>query len=100
MPRLIVTQRAAEGLERCRRFLSQKHLKPHDERRKSSLQFLSLETTPAIGRPLPDSPNLRELVIPFGDSGYIALYLHDPGNDTVYLLAFRHQRELDYQVCA
>ncbi|NLP62438.1 type II toxin-antitoxin system RelE/ParE family toxin [Paraburkholderia sacchari] len=61
-----------------------------------SLQFLSLEITPAIGRPLPESPDLRELVIPFDDSGYIAMYLHDPGHDTVYLLAFRHQREFDY----
>nr|WP_028215962.1 type II toxin-antitoxin system RelE/ParE family toxin [Paraburkholderia oxyphila] len=84
-------------MERCRRFLSQKS--PEAARRAAqviSLQFLSLEKAPSIGRPLPGSPDLRELVIPFGDSGYIALYLHEPGNDTVYLLAFRHQREFDY----
>lgn len=55
-----------------------------------------LETAPAIGRPLPDAPELRELIIGFGDSGYVALYRHKPGEDTVYVLAFRHQREAGY----
>lgn len=41
-------------------------------------------------------PELRELVIPFGDSGYVALYLHDTNDDTVYVLAFRHQHEAGY----
>jgi hypothetical protein len=36
---------------------------------------------------------LRELVIPFGDSGYAALYRHEPTLDLVYVLAFRHQKE-------
>ncbi|HEY4805700.1 MAG TPA: type II toxin-antitoxin system RelE/ParE family toxin, partial [Paraburkholderia sp.] len=54
------------------------------------------EKTPAIGHPLGGSPELRELVIPFGDSGYVALYLHDADDDAVYVLAFRHQREAGY----
>jgi len=33
--------------------------------------FLLLETAPDIGRPLPDMPELRELVITYGDSGYV-----------------------------
>lgn len=42
-----------------------------------------------------DSPFLRELLIPFGASGYVALYeIESP--DTVTLLAIRHQREEDY----
>jgi hypothetical protein len=55
-----------------------------------------LETHPAIGRPLADAPELRELVVPFGESGYVALYRHDADKDEVYLLAFRHQREAGY----
>jgi plasmid stabilization system protein ParE len=55
-----------------------------------------LEATPEMGRPLPDMPELRELVIMFGDSGYIALYRHVPVEDAVYVLAFRHQREAGY----
>ena len=39
---------------------------------------------------------LRELVIAFGDSGYVALYRHEPADDAVYVLAFRHQKEAGY----
>jgi plasmid stabilization system protein ParE len=55
-----------------------------------------LETTPEIGRPSTDMPELRELVISFGDSGYVALYRYDPVDDVVFVLAFRHQREAGY----
>lgn len=97
MPRLIVTERAVEGLERCRRFLTRKT--PESARRAAQVitqQFFHLEKTPAIGRSLGGSPELRELVIPFGDSGYVALYLHDADDDIIYVLAFRHQREAGY----
>lgn len=42
-----------------------------------------------------DMPFLRELVIPFGSAGYVALFEIN-GPDTVTLLAVRHQREDDY----
>lgn len=41
------------------------------------------------------NPFIRELVIPFGSSGYVALFeIDDP--QTVTVLAIRHQREDDY----
>jgi plasmid stabilization system protein ParE len=41
------------------------------------------------------SPFLRELVIPFGSSGYVALFdIEDEKHVTI--LAVRHQREDDY----
>jgi hypothetical protein len=43
-----------------------------------------------------DEPGLRELLIPFGDSGYVTLYRFMPAEDTVVLLAFRHQKEAGY----
>ncbi len=94
MPQVIVTEGAVEGLERCRRFLSVKA--PEAARRAGQTierQFLLLETAPDIGRPFPEMPELRELVIAFGDSGYVALYRHEPADDAVYVLAFRHQKE-------
>ncbi|MBB5274336.1 hypothetical protein HNR26_000374 [Rhizobium rosettiformans] len=39
---------------------------------------------------------MRELVIPFGETGYVALYRYDEEADLVYILAFRHQREAGY----
>ena len=97
MPQVIVTEGAAAGLERCRRFLNAKD--PDVARRASQAierQFLLLETAPNIGRPFPEMPELRELVIAFGDSGYVALYRHELATDAVYLLAFRHQKEAGY----
>ena len=43
----------------------------------------------------PDSPFLRELVIPFGASGYVALFEIED-QQTVTILAVRHQVEDDY----
>ncbi|WOF43539.1 type II toxin-antitoxin system RelE/ParE family toxin [Sphingopyxis indica] len=97
MPQLIVTPGAAPGLDRCRRFLADKA--PEAAQRAAQAierHFLLLEESPSIGRPFPEFPELRELVIPFGDSGYVALYRHEPADDAIYVLAFRHQKEAGY----
>ncbi|MGD1878414.1 MAG: type II toxin-antitoxin system RelE/ParE family toxin [Kiloniellaceae bacterium] len=97
MPRVVVTEGAARGLEICRGFLAQKN--PEAARRAAQAilsQFELLERYPAMGRPLDDVPELRELLIPFGDTGYVALYRYEASDDTVYVLAFRHQKEAGY----
>ncbi len=55
------------------------------------LRFSPFSCRKALG----DNPFLRELVIPFGSAGYVALFEIEPGN-TVNILAVRHQREEDY----
>lgn len=97
VPRVVITEGAAYGLVRCRRFLAEKA--PEAVRRAGQViqrQFQLLETVPDMGRPLPELPELRELVIAFGDSGYAALYRHESADDAVYVLAFRHQKEAGY----
>lgn len=97
MPRIVTTRTAITGLERCRRFLEGKA--PEAARRAAQVigdRFEDLGSTPEMGRPLLDEPGLRELIIPFGDSGYVALYQHEPADDAVYILAFRHQKEAGY----
>jgi plasmid stabilization system protein ParE len=92
-----VTAGAARGLERCRKFLAGKNrLAAARAGEAIERQFALLESNPNIGRPDPDLPELRELVISFGDSGYVALYRYEPADDAVYLLAFRHQKEAGY----
>ena len=94
MPRVIVTEGAAQGLEHCRQFLIEKN--PQAAIRAGQAierQFGLLGSEPEIGRPFDDLPELRELIIPFGDSGYVALYHLDVKSDAVYILAFRHQKE-------
>jgi plasmid stabilization system protein ParE len=57
----------------------------------------ALETSPFNCRKAnADNPFLRELIIPFGSSGYVALFdIED--SETVTILALRHQREDDYR---
>ena len=55
----------------------------------------TLKSSPFTCRKAGDSPFLRELIVPFGWSGYVALF--DIENDsTVTVVAVRHQREDDY----
>ena len=56
----------------------------------------SLELSPfSYRKAIEGNPFLRELVIPFGASGYVALFEIDD-DKTVTILAVRHQREDDY----
>lgn len=94
MPRVIVTEEAVRGLERCRQFLTAKSQQAARRAGQAiERQLALLESAPDIGRPLPDLPELRELIISFGDSGYVTLYRYEPAADAVYVLTFRHQKE-------
>ena len=56
----------------------------------------SLELSPfSCRKATAGNPFLRELVIPFGSKGYVALFEIDD-DKTVSILAVRHQREDDY----
>lgn len=54
-----------------------------------------LRNHPEMGRAVAGSP-LRELVISYGASGYVALYHHAPLEGLVRIAAVRHQREAGY----
>ncbi len=55
----------------------------------------SLRHSPCIYRKAGDDPFLRELLIPFGQSGYVALFEIEDAS-VVTILAVRHQLEDDY----
>jgi plasmid stabilization system protein ParE len=97
LPHLIITEGAAEGLERCRAFLLEKNHLAAIRAAQTISHFLTLlEKEPEMGRPLDDLVELRELIIPFGSSGYVALYHYDARLDSIDVLAFRHQKEAGY----
>jgi len=54
-----------------------------------------LRSSPFTCRRAGDNPFVRELVIPFGSTGYVALF-EIVDNRTVIIGAVRHQREDDY----
>lgn len=58
---------------------------------------MPLKQSHMIGRPVEDYVDLRELVIEFGATGYLALYRFEPYLDVVTILAIKHQREDDYK---
>jgi plasmid stabilization system protein ParE len=55
----------------------------------------NLATHPLIGRRL--EGEIRELVISYGQTGYIALYRFVVPQNEVRILAIRHQRELGFR---
>ena len=57
--------------------------------------FATLRSSPFTCRKADQSPFLRELVIPFDGTGYVALF-EISDNNTVVIAAVRHQREDDY----
>lgn len=97
MPRLIITASAASGLEHCRQFLYQ-HNPPAMSHAAQVINqhLLRLELEPNMGKPCLGSQELRELIIPFGSSGYVGLYRYVENEDSIYLLAFRHQKQAGY----
>jgi plasmid stabilization system protein ParE len=50
-----------------------------------------LAAHPLVGRAC--EADLRELVISYGKTGYIALYSYEVSQDVALILAIRHQRE-------
>lgn len=95
MARVAYTDNALANLERAFEFLAQ-----HDPRAAAGAAAAirdaveALSRHPLIGRPA--DAGLRELVISYGKTGYVALYRFLPRRDEIRVLAIRHQRELDY----
>jgi plasmid stabilization system protein ParE len=86
---------AVENIERAMQFLREKN---PEVAVASALAIRSavenLATHPLIGRRI--EGDLRELVISYGATGYIALYRFDIQRDQVRVLSLRHQREIGY----
>jgi plasmid stabilization system protein ParE len=94
---VIVTESAVKGLTHCRQFISAKN--PLAAKRAGQVierQFVLLESNADLGRPFSEDIDLRELIIAFGESGYVALYRYIASDDAIYVLVFRHQKEAGY----
>lgn len=97
MARVTLSPRAAAQIDRCRDFYSEGDPAIGVRAITAILAaFKPLTRHPMIGRPVPEDASLRELVIPFGHHGYVALYKFSPETKTVMILAVRHQREAGY----
>ena len=95
MAEIVYSPNAIANIERAFEYLAEKD--PRSALAAASAIRTGVEVLarhPLIGRPAEDE--LRELVISFGRTGYVALYRFVPSENRVRVLALRHQRELDY----
>lgn len=95
--RVRISKAAQEDLERLLDFLAPVDY-PTALRARAAIErgyeFLA-EMPFACRKAVDTNPFLRELLIPFGGAGYVALFEIDDGA-TITVLAVRHQREDDY----
>ena len=101
--RVLFSKAAAEDLEQLFDFALQRELDSATgdlniadkavQAIKDGIAFLS--TSPFACRKVDASSFVRELIIPFGHTGYVALF-EVVDNSTVIIGAIRHQREDDY----
>jgi plasmid stabilization system protein ParE len=94
--RVRFTREVKEDLRRLFEFLVERDIAAARRARKAiakSIDFLT-DFPWSCRKAVPDNPFVRELVIPFGSTGYVALFeIDDKG---VTILAVRHQREDDF----
>ena len=100
---VVLTQAAEQDLEQLFDFVLERELARDDGNLALAEEALvairaglqTLERSPFTCRKAGTSPFVRELVIPFGHTGYVALFEIMDGS-TVVIAALRHQREEDY----
>ena len=96
MARLSYSEQALADLERLTDFLIETDPSAAAETVGLIEEAVALLTRhPLIGRPVESA--MHELVISRGHTGYVALYSFEPVQDTVFILAIRHQREAGFR---
>ena len=90
---ILLSRDAVEDVERLRAFLD--HADPGAARRALALIWAAIEKLqdfPALGMPT-DDPEIRQLVIRFGASGYIVRYVVLPETADILVTRIWHGRE-------
>jgi toxin ParE1/3/4 len=91
--KLGVSQAAAADLVRLHEFLADKSPVAAERAAAALMSAVrSLDTFPERGRPS-GSPNIRELIVPFGQSNYVLRYAYRAQTKEVIVLRIWHGRE-------
>lgn len=95
MARVVYAAQALDDLERLFRFLAEHDPAAADAAVTAITSAVEhLAAHPFTGRRV--EREIRELVISFGRTGYVALYRVVPARGEIRVLRLRHQRELDF----
>ncbi len=99
MAQIVYSENALDNLERLFNFLLEQE--PSAVATAATVITEAVETFhhhPLLGCPIKGGYDIRELIISYGKTGYVALYRFVPARDQIRILAVRHQFELDYPV--
>jgi plasmid stabilization system protein ParE len=92
---VVYSARSLANIQRAFEFLHAKNAAAADNAVAAITTAIdNLAAHPLIGRRI--EHDLRELIISYGHSGYVAIYRFVIARDEVRILAIRHQRELGY----
>lgn len=96
MPYLKWSDNAVRGVQKAYRFLAEKDREAAMAAARAIKKHAAvLARFPEAGRPTDDlDPEHRELLIPFGATGYVLVY--EVGYDYILILAVKHQKEAGY----
>lgn len=95
MAQVVYSARSLDHIERAFRFLRSENPSAALAAVKAIQSAVEhLADHPLVGRRL--EGELRELVISYGQTGYVALYRFVISRDEIRVLAIRHQRELGF----
>ena len=94
--KLVWLPSALQGVQRAYRFLAEKDRGAAQAAAGTIRKYAAiLKKFPNAGRPAEDlDPEHRELLIPFGVSGYVLIY--EVHAEIILVLAVRHQKEAGY----
>jgi plasmid stabilization system protein ParE len=96
MAQVVYSARLLAHIDRAFHFLrDQNPAAAHDAVTAIQSAVNNLSAHPLIGRRI--EGELRELVVSYGQTGYVALYRFLVAKDEMRILAIRHQRELGFQ---
>ena len=96
MPTVVYSARALEQLERAFQLLRDQHPDAAPAAVTAIQSAIdNLAAHPLVGRRI--AGEVRELVISYGRTGYVALYRYVAEIDTVFVLALRGQKEAGYK---
>jgi plasmid stabilization system protein ParE len=91
--KIIISEAAAGDLARLYAFLATRNKRAADRAvAVLSSAIRSLDSFPERGR-LSGTPNVRELIVPFGRSGYVLRYAYRQQSGEVVVLRLWHGRE-------
>jgi plasmid stabilization system protein ParE len=97
MPQVKLSTKAQEDIGRLYDFLAEKDERVATRAVEAIYEgFKSIRISPEICEMIDPEHDLRQLVIAFGKSGYLALYHYDKRLDLCIVLAIKHQLENDY----